>query len=91
MILPQRVSAGRRSLLSIWREFVSNSRGARRTLKTSNTVVKWRKSRKNRAPARGQLTGVLRVRILLGEVVVLQRNLSSRVNSLDYNFKSFLS
>ncbi len=81
VILRQTVAAGRRSLLSIWRDFVSNSRGARRTLKTSNTVVKWRKPRKNRAPARGRLTGVLRVRILFGEVVGVQRNPSRRVNS----------
>jgi hypothetical protein len=33
VILRQKVAAGRRSLLKHWREFVSNSRGARRTLK----------------------------------------------------------
>jgi len=33
VILRQKVAAGRHSLLKHWREFVSNSRGARRTLK----------------------------------------------------------
>jgi hypothetical protein len=46
----------RQILLSIWREFVSNSRGARRTLKTSNTGVNSQKPRKNGPPGAGQLT-----------------------------------
>jgi hypothetical protein len=39
------------------------------------------KSQENRAPARSQLSRLLKFSVRLGEVVVLQRNLSPRVNS----------